>query len=126
MTRIQEIMALLEGRGPMTVVQIAAELGVSETTANTHIHTFRKLQKGIRVSGYVKTGPTKKHRLYAIGDRPDMPYPNPRRAPSALARIKYPGLSREEIAERRRLKELAAQAKPFRDPMIFMTAGRPA
>lgn len=123
MTRIEEIKALLEERGPMTTDQIAKALGISEKSANVHLHTFRNKQRGIRVTGYEKVGPTKKHRLYGIGDAPDVPYPNPRRSPSVVKRIKYPGLSREEIAERRRLKELAAQAKPFRDEMIFRTAG---
>lgn len=114
MIRIHQILDLIETRGPMTVEQIAEALGISETTANTHIHRFRKQQKGIRVIDFDKTCPTRKARIYGLGDEPDVVYPNPRRAPSAAKRIKYPGLTREEIAERKRAKEALANIKPFR------------
>lgn len=124
MTRIEEILVLLEARGPMTVVEMSEALGITEKTTNLHLHAFRKHQRGIRITGYQKVGPTKKHRLYGIGEEPDVQYPNPRRSPSAVKRIKHPGLTREEIVERKRIRELSAQSKPFRDEMIFMTAGR--
>jgi predicted transcriptional regulator len=114
MTRINQILALIEERGPMTVEKIAEKLGISETTANTHIHRFRKHQKGLRVVDFDRTCPTRKARIYGLGDEPDVVYPNPRYTPSRVKNIKYPGLTREEIAEMKRAKEALANIKPFR------------
>jgi len=127
MSRIHDVFALIEERGPMTVEKMAEALGISETTMAEHINKFRKHQKGLRVVDYDRGCPTRKARIYGLGDEPDAVYPSARRnAPSVKKRIKYPGLNREEIAEAKRAKEALAQIKPFRDPLLFMTAGRAA
>lgn len=123
---ISKIIAVLEEHGPMTAEKIAEKLDVTETTIHGHINTFRRQFKGVRIAGYDKASPTRKARLYGLGMAPDVAYPNPRRAPSVLKKIKYPGMTREEVAEMRHQKEMLRQIKPFRDPMLFMTAGRPA
>ncbi len=125
--RIEQIIALLKARGPMTSRQIADEFGISDKRIDNHLRTFRQEKKGIRITGYVQIGQTKPHRLYGIGDAPDAPSPSPRRAPSAVKRLRRPAnMTHEEYVERKRLQHLAAQIQPFRDPMIFMTAGRQA
>lgn len=121
--RIRAILKALKELGPMTARQIGEVLGCGEKNIALHILTYRKEQKGIRVQGFDMSSATRKPRIYAIGSGPDEPFPQ-REYPSRIKRIKYPGMSRDEIRDLKALQAFAAEILPFRDEMLFRTAGR--
>lgn len=128
MSRIDEIKALLAERGPMTVRDLAAELGTTQKAVTFHISVFRKYSKGIRVHSYDTTGSkTKPFRRYALGNKKDAEYVSPQhRPPSAIKRKRHPTKTRDDLAEmshNARLRELAAKTQPFRDPMVWALFG---
>lgn len=127
MCRIDEIKAVLLKHGPMTLKEIGEKLDMTGKAVSFHVGNFRKYSKGIRVHSFDMTSPTRKERRFAIGTEPDARFPHKHRSPSALAKIKHPTKTRAELDEMQHeklLKKLAAQTKAFRDPLIFMTAGR--
>lgn len=127
MTRIKQIMALLEERGPMTAFEIGEALDMSEKSVTFHVGSFRKHSKGIRIAGFNAYARKRKTRYYAIGTEPDAPRPI-RRPPSVEKRIKHPGMTAEQRVEfehRQRLAMLAAQMKPFRHPQDVALFGAP-
>ena len=114
MSRIDQIKALLKERGPMTVFELAEALDLSDKAITNYIGIYRSREKGIRVVGFDVGARKRKTRYYALGDEPDEKPPAPKRPPSVVKRIKHPGLSREEVAERKRAQQALANIKPFR------------
>lgn len=127
--RIERIRAALEKLGPSTVVAISNETGIPEQDVGLVIRDSRKKNwpgTRIRKADKIRTQGKSRSWLYELSDEPDAVVEPMRVQPSRLKRIKYPGLTREEIIDRKHADALLAQIRPFRDPMLFMTAGRAA
>lgn len=120
--RIEQILKLLQDHGPMSTDQLSELVGISHKAISFHILMYRKHGNGIRISGYDMSSPTRKSRIYELGDEPDLPFPVCI-FPSRLKARKYPGMSRKEVDEAKRREAIADDIKPFRDPMLFLTAG---
>jgi predicted ArsR family transcriptional regulator len=126
MSQLDKIMDLLKERGPMTVREIGAELYMTQKVVTFHIGMFRKYRKGIRIHSFDMSGRTRKERRYELGDADDAKFPHGHRAPSQINKKRHPKKTLEEVnelAHSARLRELSEKTKPFRDPLLFMTAG---
>jgi hypothetical protein len=124
MSRIDDIKAALKKHGPMTTRQIGEKLGMNQNAVGYHIGIVRKYTGGIRIHSFNMACPTKKERVYELGTAKDYEFPHWHRPPSVLKKAKYPKLTPEERAFIQYLKSAAAQIQPFRDEMVFRTAGR--
>lgn len=126
MSRIDEIKRVLLLKSPLTAREIGAELRMTAKAVTYHITILRKYEHSIRVHSYDMRSPTRKERRYELGTEPDALFPHGHRPPSQLVRAKNPQMTREEFAEHElaaRVRMLAKQIKPFRDPMVFLTCG---
>lgn len=125
-TRIDRIRAALKKHGPMTVIQISEKTGISRSNCTGVISEFRAdpgRKMRIRKAGKKREGNTTLSYVFELSNEPDVHY-EPPVPPSVARKIKYPGMDREEVAHQKFLKALAAQIRPFRDPLVFLTAGR--
>jgi hypothetical protein len=121
MTTISSIVVLLQQKPGITVAAISEELRITEKSISSAIWRARKGGMNIRICGSLKT---QNHPfLYEISDKPDVKIskkgctgkPNPRCGrPITVDAEEY-------MASRKHA--LAAMVKPFRDPMLFLTAG---
>ncbi|SAL59407.1 hypothetical protein AWB71_03279 [Caballeronia peredens] len=112
--RIRNTLALI---GPATVKTIAEKTGISEADVGDIIRTARKKNypgDRFRKVGKTDGGCTKRSWLYEISDDPDTEVAPLRFQPSRQKAIKYPGMTREEIAEYKRLQAQMQEFKPFR------------
>jgi hypothetical protein len=111
-SRIDRIRAALKKRGPMTVIQISEATRISPSNVAGFISAFRDnpgQKKGIRKSGKAPGDFGTFRYIFELSDEPD-DEDCTRRAPSK----DEPKLSREEMQERRYLRELAKRIQPFR------------
>jgi hypothetical protein len=105
----------------MTAVQISESTGISYSNVAALISAFREnpgKAKGIRKSGKVFGEAGTFRYIFELSDEPDA-----EDCARKVAGKDMPKLTPEEAQERRHLRELAKQIKPFRDPMLFLTAG---
>lgn len=127
--RIDRIRAALEKLGPSTVIAIANETGIAEQDVGLIIRDSRKKNwpgTRIRKADKIRIAGKSRSWLYELSDEPDAVVAPARTQPSRVKRIKYPGLTREEILDKKHAAALLAQIRPFRDPLLFLTAGRAA
>jgi hypothetical protein len=120
-SRIDRIRAALKKRGPMTVIQISEVTGISPSNVAGLISAFRDdpgQKKGIRKSGKAPGDLGTFRYIFELSDESDAE--DCARRPASKDQ---PKISREEMQERRYLRELAKRIQPFRDPMLFLTAG---
>lgn len=116
LTRLGKVCVVLKARGPMTAKQIAMHTRLSSTNVRTVIKESREANVKnavIRCVGYVKEGKFALSRQYELSNLPDI---------AQVKRIQKRRFDREE--DRKRIADLKAQIKPFRDEMLFLTAGR--
>jgi hypothetical protein len=116
-SRIERIRAVLEAYGPMTAKQIAEETYIVMTDVCMLIRRARKDPGDltpIRHAGKTREGVSRMSWLYELSDEPDVVTFPVRFEPSRAKKIKHPKLTRQEIADRKRITELAAESKPFR------------
>lgn len=110
--RLKRIRAVLKKRGPLTVVQISEITGFSTSNVAAVIYEFRSnpgKQMMIRKAGRTREDGSMPRTLFELNDEPDAAECVRHSSPEGT-----PKLSREEIQERRHLRELAKQIKPFR------------
>lgn len=127
--RIERIREALRKLGPCTVRQLCDETGMFEQDIGLLIRDSRKKNwPGTRIRKAGKTTSIKGARswIYELSDEPDAVVAPVRDEPSRIKRLKYPGLTREEIIEKKQFEAMAKKIKPFRDPLLFITAGRAA
>lgn len=127
--RIDRIREALVSLGPATVRKISDETGIVDKDVALIIRTSRKQNWSgprIRKAGKTKTGGCTRAWLYEVSEEPDEVVAPLRNQPSRQKRVKNPRKTSEQIADGKRLKKLSEQTKPFRDPMIWATAGRQA
>lgn len=121
-TRIDRIRALLKDNGPMTVLQISEATGISRSNCTGVIAEFRAdpgRKMRIRKAGKIRESYTTLSYVYELSNEPDAVIP-----PVVSKRaMQKPRVDHEALMERKRIAQLAAQSIPFRDPMLFMTAG---
>jgi hypothetical protein len=122
--RIDRIRAALKRLGPMTVIQISEATRISPSNVAGLISQFRESPGRcvcIRKSGKVPGENGTFRYIFEVSNEPDAEDCARRSAEKGV-----PMLSREEMAERRQLKELAKRIQPFRDPMIWALFGEAA
>ena len=115
--RLERIREVLRRLGPSTVRTISRETGICEEDIGNIIRNARKKEfpgPRFRKAGKTREGCERMSFIYELSDEPDATMFPIRSQPSRLKRIKNPGMTREEIVERNRLRELARQIKPFR------------
>lgn len=120
-TRIDRIRALLKKNGPMTVMKISELTGISRSNVTGVIAEFRAdpgRKMHIRKAGKIREGFTTLSYVYELSNAPDAVIE------PVVSKYLRPRPEHEAYMERKRIQELAAQSKPFRDPMLFFTAGR--
>jgi predicted transcriptional regulator len=125
-TRLDRIRHCVAQHGPMTARQVADLIGLRQCEVSKIIRYARKNHSNgvrIRQAGKVRVGPDKLSWLYEMSDEPDAIVEPIRFEPSRQKRLKHPGISKAEDHDTKRLRQLSEQTKPFRDPMIFLTAG---
>lgn len=124
--RIEKIRAALKTLGPSTVPAIASATGISEKEVGNLIRTARKKEfpgMRFRKAGKTRDGCINMSWIYELSDEPDVVVAPLRYQPSRRNSIKHPGLSREEIVEAKRRREILQSIKPFRDPMVWALFG---
>lgn len=116
LTRLGKVCVVLKSRGPMTAKQIAMHTRMTPTHVRDVIKASREANVKntvVRCVGYVKEGKFALSRKYELSNLPDI---------AQVKRIQKRRFDREE--DFKRVAELKAQIQPFRDPMLFLTAGR--
>jgi hypothetical protein len=126
--RFAMVLGLIKEHGSITAPDLAEIMNISRTSLNYYVKTLHE-EKRIYVSawrGFGRLGSPV--RIFSIGEGPDVPKPI-EGAPMVIK----PKLSEVERWEkimddrdREFRARLAAQIRPWRDPMLFMTAGRAA
>jgi len=125
-TRIDRIRSALKKHGPMTAKQISEIVGLPQADTSKLIVQFRANPgKKMRIRHFDKIQVDSVHRswIYELSNEPDKDVLAIR---TRSINDTKPRLTREEIGEQRYLNELASKIQPFRDEMIFLTAGRAA
>lgn len=122
-TRIDRVRAALKKHGPMTALQISEITGIKLKNVGGLISVYRKSpgrKMRIRKAGKTREGNTTLSFIFELSNEPDAVIvpPTPKRA------IPRPRALHDEMTDQKRIAFLAAQSVPFRDPMIFFTAGR--
>lgn len=124
LSRIEQIRALLKANGPMTTLRISEETGISRSNVTGVIAEFRSnpgRKVRIRKAGRIRDGSgTTLSYVYELSNEPDATIP----PTVSLRERRAPRTDREELIDRKRVAQLAAESRPFRDPMLFFTAGR--
>lgn len=121
-TRIDKIRAVLKKNGPMTVMKISEQTGISRSNVTGVIAEFRGnpgRKMRIRKTGKIREGYTTLSYVYELSNEPDAviePVVNKR---AALR----PRADHDAFMDRKRIEQLAAQSQPFRDPMIWALFG---
>lgn len=119
-TRIDRIRAALKKHGPMTSKEISEKTGIRFDDTCKMIAEFRKnpgKKMMIRQVDKIRESCRRLSWVYELSNEPDIDIYAVRPTPK-------PRLTREEKADLRRCKELASQIRPWRDPLVFLTAGR--
>jgi hypothetical protein len=110
-TRLDRIRAALKKFGPMTVIQISEVTGFSSSNVAAIVYEFRSnpgRHMQIRKAGKSREDGTMPRTVFELSNEPDAEECSPPSKKNA------PRLSREEMAERRQLKEMAKKIQPFR------------
>lgn len=105
--RLKNIRAVLKKHGPLTIIHIAEITGYSASNVAAIVYAFRSnpgTKMMIRKSGKTCEFGTMPRIIFELSDEPD--------AEECMKSASK--LSREESQERRHLRELAKQIKPFR------------
>lgn len=122
-SRIEQIRTLLKENGPMTTLRISEETGISRSNVTGVIAEFRSnpgRKMRIRKAGKIHDGVgTTLSYVYELSNEPDVVI-KPLVSKRAMQK---PRVDYEELVDRKRIAERAAESIPFRDPMLFMTAG---
>jgi hypothetical protein len=118
MSRIEKIIHALVSQGRMTAKRASEVTGIDFREACKLITQHRKehATPSIRRCGKLREGNRRASNVYEVSDEIDAD--DSFILPSINAFIDIDEL------DRRRIARLAAQIKPFRDPMVFRTAGR--
>lgn len=130
------VLAVLIKRGRMTAREIAEATGIEEGNAQYHLRTLKQMEQ-VFVAAWIVIPACRDIRVWEAGNEADAPKPNgearfnksiTKRAPQPRSKMSPESIVRlqEEFLERedaKRRKRLLDDIKPFRDPMIFMTAG---
>lgn len=119
-TRIDRIRAALKKHGPMTSKEISEKTGIDFQETCKLIANFRKSPSKkmmIRQVDKIRESCRRLSWIYELSNEPDVEV-------YGLSPSSKPSLTREEKADLRRVKELASQIRPWRDPLVFLTAGR--
>lgn len=114
------ILEVIKEHGPMSSVDLGKLMGITDTSAREHLYNLRDIHEAYIHSwrpalGY---GKGRSSQLWAAGDEDD------------AVQVLKPGtvhtLDDEgyEVHMRNQLRKLAADIQPFRDEMLFRTAGR--
>jgi hypothetical protein len=113
--------------GPASTKIISEKIGMLPASIEKHIRTLHK-EKRIYITEYL-IEPSRRHvRVWAVGCAPDAPRLD-KGTPSEFVRCRQyfadddddAGDDHGHCLKRRRI--LASLIQPFRDPMLFMTAG---
>lgn len=127
MKKMFAVLEVLKEHGPMSSPQLGAKMGVTRECARSHINYLREQSpKLVYIHSWTpglgygrgRSGP-----LFAAGDAEDVAQPLVR----VRIRNSSPGTRDSEDGEVRMHNEMlkrAEQIQPFRDPMLFRTAGR--
>lgn len=119
LTRLGKVCKALESLGPMTAVQLSEITGLNAPNVREVITRAREKNVWnlrIRKIGLIREGKTSRSYVFELSNAPDV-----KNSPGVNKR-KVADIT-ERIREKRRIAQLAAQSQPFRDPMLFLTAG---
>lgn len=118
MTRIEKILEAIGQQGRLTVKKIAELTGIEFTEASKLVFLHRKRGglPNIRMCGRLREGATRLSKVYEISDEID--------ADDSLILPAINVIEDPDVLDKRNLARLAARIQPFRDPMLFRTAGR--
>lgn len=118
MTRIEKILAAISQHGRLTAKKTSELTGIEFTEASKLVFLHRKHGglPNIRMCGRLREGATRLSKVYEISDELD--------ADDSLILPAIDIIEDAEEVDRRNLARLAARIQPFRDPMVFRTAGR--
>jgi hypothetical protein len=122
--RLKRIRAVLKKHGPMTVIQISEVTGFSSSNVSAIVYEFRSnpgRHMQIRKAGKTREDGTMPRTIFELSNEPD--------AEECVRQASgkgVPRLSREEMAERRQLKELANRIQPFRHWQDIAFFGEPS
>ncbi|MCE4544620.1 MULTISPECIES: hypothetical protein [unclassified Caballeronia] len=126
--RFEAALALIAEHGSITAPDLADLMEIGRTSMNYYVKTLHE-EKRIYVSawrGFGRLGSPV--RIWSIGEGPDVPMPI-EGAPIVFREKMSEAERWEKIMDARdkALRDrLAQQIRPWRDPMLFMTAGRAA
>lgn len=115
--RMERMIDLLEEHGTLTETQLAEMLRVTPNVINQMVWTAHEHHKAhIAGQTYSKRRNNYEVNLWGAGCKPDV------LSPSMQRRLH----NRIKSAEKAGIRHMASDVKPFRDPLLFMTAGRAA
>jgi hypothetical protein len=121
MTALSKIVVLLKQTPGITVAAMSQELRITEKSIAGAIWRARKGGMNIRICGSLKT---QNHPfLYEISDKPDVQISKKGCTGKPQHRRGRPVVVEPEEYMNQRKAEQAALVQPFRDPMLFLTAG---
>lgn len=122
-------LAMLQEKGPCSCAELGELMGKTREAARNHIHFLSLMvPKVVYISGWkpdLGSGMGSGGPIWAAGNLPDVAKPEPAVRKTKRMRVE----STSEYAENRLRTEIqskAASIRPFRDPMLFLTAGRAA
>lgn len=121
----QEVFAMLTKFGPISTPELAKKMNLLPATVNWHIQTLHD-ERLVHVKDFSKERGRTHMRIWAVGAAEDAT------RGEKFDRYAYyysddPDESASVVAiDMKRRRELLASIKPFRDPMIWATAGRAA
>lgn len=118
MTRIEKIIQALITHGRMTSKGVSLSTGIEFTEACKLVTLHRKehATPNIRRCGKLRESSRRMSSVYEISDEID--------ADESFVLPSINAVEDVDATEQKRLARLAAQIRPFRDPMVFLTAGR--
>jgi hypothetical protein len=117
--RMQQIIDAIYLSGQSTNVELAKLVGMSREQVCKMIleHKKKRAKPNIRFCGKLRTSRTKLSKLYEISDEPDL------HIVIESIEIYEDEDMLFEKERQERLARLSKLIKPFRDPMLFLTAG---
>lgn len=123
MMRIERIIQVLEEGGPMPAREVSTKSGVdyADTCKLILLHRQQAGYPNVRFCGKVREGTQGKNRLNKVYEVSDADDEDESHVIPSINDIK---ITDEAAMRAAWIKRLAAKIRPFRDPMIFLTAGR--
>lgn len=139
------IFAALKRYAPISSPHLAQKLGMIPATVGWQIEKLHS-ERRVYVHGFSDKRGKTHTRIWAVGDAPDAKRPekfdrneyyfgtayDDEAETKQLAQAEKKGASQEQLeamweaADRKRREAIARQIVPFRDPLLFITAGRAA